>query len=386
MDPAELRRINTIPPSAMPFKTGLTFKYDSGEFEKNLTMALGMADYGSFERRRAEARKRGKLRGLGMSNTIEKAGSPGVEGAEIRFDRSGTATIFAGSVTTGQGHETVFKQIACDMFGLPIDDVQFVTGDTDKVPFGHGSGGSRSSSMGGSAVYTAATRIVEKATKIAAHLLEAKPEDVTLRDGVFSVASSNRSMTFKEVAKAAVNPKSVPDGMDPGLMASVVYASKAGNYPNGCHICELEIDPDTGTLEILNYSVMDDFGRALNPLLLQGQIHGGVGQGVGQALAEHTIYDRESGQLLSGSFMDYALPRADIVPPVKFDMHNSLCTTNPLGVKGAGEAGAIGAPPSVINAIVDAIHAHTGVKHVDMPVTPAALWAVIEAHRGRKAA
>jgi carbon-monoxide dehydrogenase large subunit len=383
MDPAELRRINTIPPSAMPFKTGLTFKYDSGEFEKNLTMALGMADYGSFERRRAEARKRGKLRGLGMSNTIEKAGSPGVEGAEIRFDRSGTATIFAGSVTTGQGHETVFKQIACDMFGLPIDDVQFVTGDTDKVPFGHGSGGSRSSSMGGSAVYTAATRIVEKATKIAAHLLEAKPEDVTLRDGVFSVASSNRSMTFKEVAKAAVNPKSVPDGMDPGLMASVVYASKAGNYPNGCHICELEIDEETGEVELVGYNVVDDVGTVLNPMLLHGQIHGGIAQGAGQILKEDIRYDAD-GQLLTGSFMDYGMPRATDMCHIDVQCNPVPTKTNPLGVKGAGEAGTVGSMPAVANAVIDALSVY-GIHHIDMPATPERIWRTIQVAKNGKA-
>ncbi len=377
MDPAELRRINTIPPSAMPYKTGLTFKYDSGEFEKNLNLALGMADYTSFERRRAEARKRGKLRGLGISNTIEKAASPGVEGAEIRFDRGGTATIFAGSVTTGQGHETVFKQIACDAFGLPMADVQFVTGDTDKVPFGHGSGGSRSSAMGGSAVFTAAQRVVEKATKIAAHLLEAKPEDVVLRDGVFAVSGSNRTMTFKEVAKAAINPKSVPEGMDPGLMASVVYTSKAGNYPNGCHVCELEIDEETGVVELVSYKVVDDVGTVMNPLLLKGQIHGGIAQGAGQILKEDIRYDTESGQLLTASFMDYGMPRATDMCHIDVQCNPVPTKTNPLGVKGAGEAGTVGSMPAVANAVVDALSVY-GVRHIDMPATPERIWRTIQ--------
>jgi carbon-monoxide dehydrogenase large subunit len=216
--------------------------------------------------------------------------------------------------------------------------------------------------------------------------LEASAADIDYGDGTFKIVGTDRTMSLFDVAKAAKDPKHVPKGEKPGLDDEFTRMPDADTFPNGCHICELEIDPDTGTLEIMNYNVMDDFGTALNPLLLQGQVHGGVGQGVGQALTEKTVYDKESGQLLSGSFMDYALPRADIVPAVKFDMHNSLCTTNPLGVKGAGEAGAIGAPPAVINAIVDAIHRHTGLKHVDMPVTAASLWALIAAHRTKRAA
>ena len=384
MDPAELRRKNTIPPSAMPYKTALTFKYDSGEFEKNMTMALGLADYAGFQRRREESRKRGKLRGIGISNTIEKAASPGVEGAEIRFDRSGTATIFAGSVTTGQGHETVFKQIACDAFGVAMDDVMYVTGDTDKVPFGHGSGGSRSSSMGGSAVHLATQRIVEKATKIAAHLLEAKPEEVTLRDGVFMVPGSNRSMTFKEVAKAAVNPKSVPDGVDPGLMASVVYTAKAGNYPNGCHICELEIDEETGEVELVNYKVVDDVGTVMNSMLLHGQIHGGIAQGAGQILKEDLRYDAETGQMLTASFMDYGMPRATDLCHIEVRCNPVPTKTNPIGVKGAGEAGTVGSMPAVANALIDALSVH-GVRHIDMPATPERIWRTIQAAKGGQA-
>ena len=344
-----------------------------------------MADYSSFERRRSESRKRGKLRGIGMSNTIEKAGSPGLEGAEIRFDRSGTATIFAGSVTGGQGHETVFKQIACDAFGLTMDDVMYVTGDTDKVPFGHGSGGSRSSSMGGSSVYIAAQRIVEKATKIAAHLLEAKLEDVTLRDGVFSATGSNRSMTFKEIAKASINPKSVPDGMDPGLMASVVYTSKAGNYPNGCHICELEIDEETGEVDLLNYKVVDDVGTVMNPLLLKGQIHGGIAQGAGQILKEDIRYDKDSGQLLTGSFMDYGMPRAADMCHIEVQCNPVPTKTNPIGVKGAGEAGTVGSMPAVTNALVDALSVY-GIRHIDMPATPERIWRALQAAKKGKAA
>ncbi len=314
VDPAELRRRNYIPPEAMPFKTGLTFTYDSGEFEKSMDMALALADFAGFERRRAEARKRGKLRGIGLSNTIERAAAQGFEGAEIRFDKSGAVTLLAGSVTQGQGHETIFKQIACDRLGLDPNEVYYIQGDTDQVFVGEGTGGSRSATIGGSAVDAAAERITTKAKAIAAHLLDLEAADINFADGVFSSPKTNRTLTIKDVAKEAMEPSRLPKGMDVGLIATATYAAPVQNFPNGCHICELEIDPDTGTLEILNYSVMDDFGTALNPLLLQGQVHGGVGQGVGQALTEKTVYDKDSGQLLSGSFMDYALPRAGCRP------------------------------------------------------------------------
>ncbi len=259
-----------------------------------------------------------------------------------------------------------------------MTDVQFVTGDTDKVPFGHGSGGSRSSSMGGSAVHVAAQRVVEKATRIAAHLLEAKPEDVTLRDGVFMVTGSNRTMTFKEIAKASINPKSVPEGMDPGLMASVVYTSKAGNYPNGCHVCELEIDEETGVVELVSYKVVDDVGTVMNPLLLKGQIHGGIAQGAGQILKEDIRYDTESGQLLTASFMDYGMPRATDMCHIDVQCNPVPTKTNPLGVKGAGEAGTVGSMPAVANAVVDALSVY-GVRHIDMPATPERIWRTIRA-------
>jgi carbon-monoxide dehydrogenase large subunit len=253
------------------------------------------------------------------------------------------------------------------------------------VPEGF-TGGSRMVSVGGVATLGVADKIIAKGKLVAASALEAAASDIEYGDGAFKIVGTDRTLTLFDVARAAKDPKHVPTGEEPGLDDQFTRMPDADTFPNGCHVCELEVDPDTGTLEIVNYTVMDDFGAALNPLLLQGQVHGGIGQGVGQALTEGTVYDRETGQLLSGSFMDYAFPRADIVPHVHFDLHNSPCTTNPLGVKGAGEAGAIGAPPAVVNAIVDAIHPHTGVKHVDMPVTAASLWALIEAHRQRKAA
>jgi carbon-monoxide dehydrogenase large subunit len=384
IDPAELRRRNIIPPSAMPYKTALTFNYDCGEFEQTMTKALEAADYTGFAARREDSKKRGKLRGIGISNTIEKAGSPGVEGAELRFDRSGTATLFAGSVTTGQGHETVFKQVVADRLGLKPDDILYVMGDTDKVPFGHGSGGSRTSSMGGSAVYTATERVVAKAKRIAAHLLEVEPDAIELKDGVFRANGSNRTLTIKDIAKESVKPKSIPEDMDPGLMASVVYTSKAGNYPNGCHVCEVEIDEETGRVELVGYNVVDDVGTVMNHLLVEGQVRGGIAQGAGQILMEDLRYDPDSGQLLTGSFMDYAMPRAADLCAIKVQCHPVPTKTNPLGTKGVGEAGTVGSMPAVTNAVVDALSVY-GVRHIDMPATPERIWRAIREAKGRTA-
>jgi carbon-monoxide dehydrogenase large subunit len=291
-----------------------------------------------------------------------------------------------GTKNQGQGHETMFKQILHEKLGIDPNEVQYIDGDTDRVAFGMGTNGSRSTVLGGSAVFVAANKVIEKGKLLAGHLLEADKQDIEFSEGNFKVKGTDKSVPLKEVAKAAFTPAKWPKGFEGGLYENATFKAERDTYPNGCHICELEIDPDTATIEIKNYTVMDDFGMALNPLLLQGQVHGGIGQGVGQALTEHTVYDKESGQLLSGSLMDYAFPRADIVPHVTFDLHNSPCKTNPLGVKGAGEAGAIGAPPAVINAIVDAIHKHTGVKHIDMPVTPDALWSAIASSQAKKAA
>jgi len=307
------------------------------------------------------------------------------ETAVAKFNDDASLTLYLGNQTNGQGHETAIRQIASARLGIDAERITIVQGDSDVTPEGM-TGGSRMVSVAGVATLGLADKIIAKGKMVAASVLEASAADIDFADGNFKIVGTDRTMSLFDVAKAAKEPRHVPAGEKPGLDDDFTRMPDADTFPNGCHICELEVDPDTGTLEILNYSVMDDFGMALNPLLLQGQVHGGVGQGVGQALTEKTIYDQESGQLLSGSFMDYALPRADIVPAVAFDMHNSPCTTNPLGVKGAGEAGAIGAPPAVINAIVNAIHPHTGVKHVDMPVTAASLWAVIAANRAKQAA
>ena len=380
IDPIELRRRNMIPPEAMPFKTGLTFTYDSGEFARNLDLALELADQAGFERRRAEARGRGRLRGLGLSNTIERAAAPSFEGAEIRFDRSGSATLYAGSVTQGQGHETVYKQLLCDRLGIHPDRVHYVQGDTDKVGFSEGTGGSRSATLGGSAVYLAGERIVAKATAIAAQVLGAAADEVRFEDGLFTAPRSNRALTISDIAVESMNPRSLPDGMEPGLMASAVFAATEMNYPNGVHICELEIDPDTGTVEILRYSVVDDVGTVMNPLLLEGQIRGGVAQGFGQILMEDIHFDPDNGQLVTGSFMDYAMPRAGDLSMLDCESNPVPTKTNPLGVKGAGEAGNVGAMPAIGNALIDAL-APLGIREVAMPATAERLWRAIRAAR-----
>jgi carbon-monoxide dehydrogenase large subunit len=380
IDAVELRRRNIIPPEAMPFKTGLIFTYDCGEFEKNLDLALKLADFAGFEARRAEARGRGKLRGLGLSETIERAAAGGFEAAEIRFDRGGTVQLVSGSITQGMGHETVYKQLLCDRLGIDPMRVEYIQGDTDKVAIGEGSGGSRSATLGGSAVYLATEKIVAKAKAIAAHMLEAAESDIELADGVLKIAGTDRSVPLAEIARTAWEPTSLPDGMEPGLVAGAAYAAKQQNFPNGVHICELEIDPETGTVEILRYSVVDDVGTVLNPLLLEGQIAGGIVQGVGQILMEDIRFDPDSGQLVTGSFMDYAMPRAGDLSGFHCESNPVPTRTNPLGVKGAGEAGAVGAMPAVGNALVDALKP-MGIREVPMPATPERLWRTISQAR-----
>ena len=381
IDPVELRRRNLIPPEAMPFKSGLTFTYDCGEFEKTLDIALRLAAAAGFEQRRTEARARGRLRGLGIANTIERAAAGGFEAAEIRFDRSGTVTLVSGSITQGQGHETVYKQLLCDRLGIDPGRVNYIQGDTDKVANGEGTGGSRSAALGGSAVYLATEKIVTKATRLAAHLLGAEADDVKFEDGLFTAPRVNRALSVAEVAAELFNPPSLPDGEEPGLIASAAFAAKQQNFPNGTHVCELEIDPDTGNVEILRYSVVDDVGTVMNPLLLEGQICGGIVQAVGQLLMEDIRFDPESGQMLTGSFMDYAMPRAGDLCAFALDDHPVPTKTNPLGVKGAGEAGAVGAMPAVANALVDAL-SPLGIRHIEMPATPERLWRAIRAAEG----
>jgi carbon-monoxide dehydrogenase large subunit len=377
IDAAELRRRNTIPASAMPFKTSVTFTYDCGEFEKNMDLALKAADTKGFEARRKEARARGKLRGIGFSNTIERSAAAGLEGAEIRFDRTGTVSIFSGSINQGQGHETAFKQVVCDRLGLNPNEVTYIQGDTDQVFFAEGTGGSRSAAFSGSAFTQAAEKIEAKAKAIAAHMLEVNVDDIKFEEGVFSSHKTNRTLTIKEVAKNSLNPKNLPVGMEAGLVATAIYQGKTASYPNGCHVCELEIDEDTGVVELVNYNVVDDVGTVINPLLLHGQVDGGVAMGVGQILMENIKFD-EQGQMLSGSFMDYAMPRASDLTAFHVESNPVPTKTNPLGVKGAGEAGCVGAMPAVANALVDALSV-LGIRHVEMPATPERLWKAIHA-------
>jgi carbon-monoxide dehydrogenase large subunit len=385
VDPALLRRKNSIPPEAMPYKTGLTFTYDSGEFAKNLDEALHMADADGFAKRRAESRKRGKLRGIGMSNTIERAAAPSTEGAEIRFDRGGTITLFSGSNNQGQGHETAFKQIVCDRLGVDPKDVTYISGDTDTVFYGEGTGGSRSATLGGSAVAGAADKVIEKGKKIAAHVLKVAIDDIKFEDGLFSSPKSNQTLTVGDVARAAANPAKLPKGMEVGLTATSIFYADTENFPNGAHVCEVEIDEETGHIEIVRYSVVDDVGTVINPLLVYGQITGGVAQGIGQILMEDIHFDPESGQLTTGSFMDYAMPRADNISALEIHSNPVPTPTNPLGVKGCGEAGCVGAMPAVANAIVDALSIY-GVRHIEMPATAERVWRAIQEGRPQVAA
>ena len=384
IDPAELRRRNQIPADAIPYKTALVFTYDSGNFGDNLEKALVMADYEGFEGRKKDSETRGKLRGLGVSNSIERAAGPSLEQVQISFDTSGTVRLNAGTSQQGQGHETIFKQIMNETLGLDPELITFAEGDTNLLAFGGGTGGSRSATIGGSAVLKCAEKIIEKATKIAAHQLEAAEADIEFDDGAFSVVGTDRKVSLIDVAKASYKPGALPADIEPGLDAVYVFEAKAENFPNGCHICEVEIDEDTGVVDIVSYNVVDDVGTVLNPLTLKGQIQGGVVHGVGQALLEEIVFDPASGQLISGSFMDYAMPRADNLSYIDVQSNPCPTATNPLGVKGAGEAGTVGAVPAVMNAVVDALSVF-GINHIDMPATPARIWDAIQKAKSQAA-
>jgi carbon-monoxide dehydrogenase large subunit len=380
IDRIDLRRRNLIAPEQMPFRTGLDYTYDCGEFERNMQMALEAADWAGFETRRAESARRGKLRGIGIANAIEIAGGPHrrplEEGAEIRFDSGGSATLLLGSHNHGQGHETVFRQIAATHLGLPPDRFRIQFGDTDVVAHGRGTIGSRSMMAAGGALVGAAKKVIERGREIAAHLLEADVADIEFADGVFRVAGTDRGMGLEAVARQSYVPGALPDGAELGLGASLVTRPLDGTFPNGCHIAEVEIDPETGATQLLRYTVVDDVGTVINPLLLKGQIHGGVVQGIGQVFGENIQY--QDGQLLTASFMDYGMPRADELCDFTVKSNPVPTKTNPLGVKGAGEAGTVGALVVLINAIVDALRP-LGVTHLEMPASPERVWAAIQA-------
>jgi aerobic carbon-monoxide dehydrogenase large subunit len=392
IDPVELRRRNFIANDAFPYATPVALTYDSGDYFKTLDMAVQAADYAGFERRRQEAAARGKLRGIGVAAYIEAcamapsvmAGQLGAragfyEAAEVRTHPTGSVTVFTGSHSHGQGHETTFAQLVADRLGLAIDQVEIAHGDTGRVPFGMGTYASRSLAVGGSALVKAMDKIVQKGRKIAAHLLEAAEADIDFADGKFTVAGTDRSIPFAQVALAAYVPHNYPiETLEPGLDETAFYDPSNFTYPAGAYIAEIEIDRETGTVELVNFTGADDFGRIVNPMVVEGQVHGALVQGIGQALYENAVYDPESGQLKTGSFMDYCMPRADNFIPFTLATNTTLCAHNPLGAKGCGEAGTIGAPAAVMNAVADAL-APIGAADLDMPATPERVWRAIAA-------
>ncbi len=377
-DPIELRRRNIISPAAMPYRAPLGPHYDCGAFEQNMDQALAASDYAGFAARRGEARARGMLRGIGLANAVEQAAGPVPEYAEIRFNPSGSALLMMGTKTHGQGHETAFKQILHERLGIDPGDVQFIDGDTDRVAFGMGSNGSRSMVTGGSALTIAAQKLIDKGKRIAAHIMEADAADIVFANGAYSIAGTDRSVTLKQVAIAAFQPAQLPAGTEPGFYEDATYAPERPTWPNSCHVCEVEIDPETGVVRLVSYLVVDDVGTVINPLTLKGQIHGGVAQGVGQILMEQVVYEPGSGQLLTASFMDYCMPRADTMCEVEVISNPVPTATNPLGVKGAGEAGTVGALPAVMNAVMNALRP-LGVEGLDMPASSERVWQAIRA-------
>ncbi|MGU3497112.1 xanthine dehydrogenase family protein molybdopterin-binding subunit [Xanthobacteraceae bacterium A53D] len=371
--PEELRRRNFIQPGDMPYETNTGRLYDSGEFDGHLTRALEVIDHAGFPARAAEAAARGKSLGLGFACYIEACGGGGAEPAFLTLGTDGKVTVKIGSQSSGQGHQTAYAQLVAEHLQLPLENVRVLQGDTDDLANGSGTGGSRSIPIGGAAVEGAARKMAQALKELGAEALETDPADLEFLEGALAVVGTDRRLTLSELA-------GLPGATQAHLNATDAFAAQQPTFPNGTHACEVEIDPDTGHVEILRYVVVDDFGMTLNPLLLAGQVHGGIAQGVGQALLERTVYD-EDGQLLTASFMDYALPRAADLPDIHFETRNVRCRTNPLGVKGAGEAGSIGSCPAVMNAVVDALWRGHGVSHMDMPATPLAVFEAIGAAR-----
>ena len=399
LSPAELRRRNFIPKDAYPYQTPVALAYDSGDYFTTLDMALKAADHAGFEERRRTASALGKLRGIGLASYIEAcgvapsavAGALGAraglyEMAAVRVHPTGSVTVLTGTHSHGQGHETTFAQLVADRLGLPIENVDVVHGDSARTAFGMGTYGSRSLPVGGSALVKALDKVVAKGRKIAAHLLEAAEADIEFKDGKFTVAGTDRAKAFGEIAFAAYVPHNYPhDELEPGLDETAFYDPKNFTFPSGTHIAEVEIDADTGIVTLIKMTAADDFGTIVNPMIVEGQVHGGLAQGIGQALLEDCRYDAKSGQLLTGSFMDYCMPRADNLPAFAVATHGTPCTHNPLGVKGCGEAGAIGAPVAVMNAVIDAL-APLGITDLAMPATPEKVWRAIQQHRKPMAA
>ena len=383
IDPIEIRRRNFIPSAAMPHKLQTGITYDSGDFVHVMDECLKLADWDGFKKRAAESKKNGKLRGRGIGYFLEEAAVFN-DRMVLRFDPSGMLTILAGTHSHGQGHATVYAQMVTEWLGVPFENIRFVQGDTDAVPIGRGSYGSRSMHVGGNALKNAADGIIDKAKPMAAMMMEAAAGDIEFKDGSFRIVGTDRSMKLTDVAKGFYRPAHLPAQFDVGLEASGTFAAEPPNYPNGCHVCEVEIDPETGHVTLDRYAAVDDVGKIMNYLLCEGQIHGGVAQGVGQALMEAIVFD-SAGQLITGSFQDYAMPRAEDFPELVSELTEVPATTNPLGVKGAGEAGATGAPPAVIGAILDALKP-LGIEHIDMPATSNRVWTAINAQKAAPAA
>ena len=394
IDSVEIRRRNLIQADQFPYQTPVALQYDIGDYVATLDMALAQSDHAGFAARKAESEQRGKLRGFGISTYIEACGiAPSAlvgalgaraglyEAATVRVHPTGSVTVFTGTHSHGQGHETTFAQLVVERLGIPLENIEVVHGDTDRIPFGMGTYGSRSAAVGGSAIYKAVDKIVDKGKKIAAHLLEANVADIEFADGKYRVAGTDREKSFGEVAFAAYVPHNYPiDTVEPGLEDSAFYDPKNFTFPGGCHLVEVEVDPETGVVDVVNVTIADDVGVIINPMIVDGQAHGGLAQGIGQALYEECVYD-DDGQLLSGSYMSYCMPRAADLPSFKVGNHVTPCTHNPVGVKGVGEVGAIGVPPAVINAVLDAL-APLGVTHIDMPATSEKVWRAIAAARG----
>jgi carbon-monoxide dehydrogenase large subunit len=379
MAPDTLRRKNLIKPKALPYTTPTGKVYDSGDFAGGMARAQELADWAGFNKRLAVSKRAGNLRGIGMATYVEACGNNGPETATINLDKDGGVTVLIGSQSTGQGHATSYAQLVADHLDLPPDKVRVVQGDTDRIATGAGTGGSSSIPIGGVSVDRASKMLAGQLKEIAADALEASAGDMEIADGTVRVAGTDRAISFADIA---AHPKATPEK----LKAANEFGNEPSTYPNGTHIAEVEIDPATGVTTIMKYVIVDDFGKTLNPLMLEGQVHGGAVQGIGQALMEDTVYDPQSGQLVSASFMDYPMPHASDAPDFVFETRNTPCTTNPLGVKGAGEAGAIGSCPALINAIVDALYRGHGIPHIDMPATPQKVWQAIENVKKARAA
>jgi carbon-monoxide dehydrogenase large subunit len=381
MDPAEIRRRNLIPPSKLPYTTPTHWVYDSGEFAKLMETCIQASDPKGYAARKRDSQKQGKLRGRAVSYYIEFGGIFN-DRMELRFDPSGALTVYGGTHSHGQGHATVFAQVAHDILGVPFEQIKYVQGDTAQVAIGRGTYGARSAVVGGSALKRAADQMIEKGKDRAAAMMEADKGDIEFKDGVYVVTGTDKKIGLVDVAKASFAPMGpLTNKFGIGLEAEGSFSPEPPSHPNGCHVCEVEVDPETGEVKLDRYNMVDDLGRILNPMIVVGQMQGGSVQGMGQALMEHQVYDRKSGQLLTGSFMDYAMPKASVLPPIDTKMEEIACKTNPLGVKGIGESGTIGAPPTIINAIIDALKP-LGVNAIDMPATPLRVWETIQRAKG----